>query len=177
MTFQPKHKRLLEIAEIKRWWENNRARSPLSADVLLRNLGLYCEINGTSPEGILKDAESGDLKRQFSDFIRKMEREGKAGSYMVKFKHAIRNWLNFNNITASFNGIYISGEYENPTLKDERVPNKDELSRIIRKATSRGRVAIVIMAYSGLRPESLGNYEGTDGVRLGDISSLVYQRG
>ena len=173
MTFQPKHRKMLENDEIRRWWENNRARSPLSADVLLRNLGLYCEINGTSPDGILKDAESAELKRQFSDFVRKMERDGKAGSYIVKFKHAIRNWLNFNDITASFNGIYISGEYENPTLKEERVPSKDELSRILRKATSRGRVAIAIMAYSGLRPESLGNYEGTDGLRLGDISNLA----
>ena len=88
-----------------------------------------------------------------------MEREGKAGSYIVKFKHAMRNWLNFN-------GIYISGEYENPTLKDERVPSKDELSRIIRKATSRGRVAIAIMAYSGLRPESLGNMRARMGSGL-----------
>jgi hypothetical protein len=177
MTFQPKHRKMLENDEIRRWWENNRARSPLSADVLLRNIGLYCEINSTSPERILKDAESGELKRQFSDFVRKMEREGKAGSYIVKFKHAIRNWLNFNDITASFNGIYISGEYENPTLRDERVPSKDELSRIIRKATSRGRVAIAIMAYSGLRPESLGNYEGTDGLRLGDVSELAISNG
>ncbi|MCL4343016.1 MAG: site-specific integrase [Candidatus Thermoplasmatota archaeon] len=177
MTFQPKHRKMLENDEIRRWWENNRARSPLSADVLLRNIGLYCEINSTSPERILKDAESGELKRQFSDFVRKMETEGKAGSYIVKFKHAIRNWLNFNDITASFNGIYISGEYENPTLRDERVPSKDELSRIIRKATSRGRVAIAIMAYSGLRPESLGNYEGTDGLRLGDVSELAISNG
>ncbi len=121
----------------------------------------------------MNDAESGELKRQFSDFARKMEKDSKADSYIVKFKHALRSWLNFYDITASFNGIYISGEYENPTLKDERVPNKDELSGIIRKATSRGRVAIAIMAYSCLRPESLGNYEGTDGLRLTDISELV----
>ncbi len=139
----------------------------------MRNIGLYCEVSNTSPERILKDAESGELKRQFSDFVRIMEKEGKAGSYIVKFKHTIRNWLNFNDITASFNGIYISGEYESPTLGDERVPSKDELSRILRKATSRGRVAIAVMAYSGLRPESLGNYEGTDGLRLGDIIDLV----
>ena len=173
MTFHPKHRKLLENTEIKRWWENNRARSPLSADVLLRNLGLYCEINATTPDKILNDARGGDLKAQFSDFVRKMEKEVKVGSYIVKFKHAIRNWLNFNDVNASFNGIYISGEYENPTLQNERVPSKDELSRILRKATSRGRVAIAIMAYSGLRPESLSNYEGTDGLRLGDITDLV----
>ena len=141
---------------------------------MFRNIGLNCEINSTSPERILKDAESGELKRQFSDFVRKMERERKARSYIVKFKHAIRNWLNFNDITASFNGIYISGEYENPPLRGERVPSEDELSYIMRKATSRGRVAIAITAYSGLIPESLGNYEGTDGLRLGDVKTLHY---
>jgi hypothetical protein len=172
MTFHPKHKKLLENEEIRRWWENNRARSPLSADVLLRNLGLYCELNETTPALIIKDASSGELKRQFSDFVRKMEKDKKAGSYIVKFKHAIKNWLNFNDVTASFNGINIAGEYENPTLINERVPSKDELSRILRKASSRGRVSISIMAFSGFRPETLGNYEGTDGLRLGDIKEL-----
>jgi hypothetical protein len=28
------------------------------------------------------------------------------------------------------------------------------------------------MAFSGLRPESLGNYDGTDGIRLGDLKEL-----
>ena len=126
---------------------------------------------------ILKNAVSGELKRQFSDFVRKMEKEGKAGSYIVKFKHAIRNWLNFNDLTASFNGIYISGVYENPTLWDERVPSMGELSRIMRKATSQGRVAIEIMAYSCLRPERLGNYEDTDDLRLGGVSELAISNG
>ena len=44
--------------------------------------------------------------------VRKMEKEVKVGSYIVKFKHAIRNWLNFNDVNASFNGIYISGEFD-----------------------------------------------------------------
>ncbi len=42
----------------------------------------------------------------------------------------------------------------------------------MRKATSRARLSISLMAFSGLRPESLGNYEGTDGLRLGDIKEL-----
>lgn len=35
--------------------------------------------------------------------------------------------------------------------------------------TPRARVSIALMAFSGLRPESLGNYEGNDGIRLGDF--------
>ena len=100
----------------------------LSADVLFRKISLYCAISSTSPVKMLKDVESGELKRQFIDIVREMEREGNAGSYIVKFKHALRNWLNFNDITAGFNGIYISGGYENHTLRGERVSGKDELS-------------------------------------------------
>jgi len=33
-------------------------------------------------------------------------------------------------------------------------------------ASLRGRVSIALMASSGLRPESLGNYDGSDGIRL-----------
>jgi len=39
-------------------------------------------------------------------------------------------------------------------------------------ASSRGRVAIALMAFSGLRPESLGNYDGTDGIKLVDLKEL-----
>jgi hypothetical protein len=36
-------------------------------------------------------------------------------------------------------------------------------------ASPRARVAIALMAMSGLRPESIGNFNGTDGIRIGDL--------
>ena len=68
--------------------------------------------------------------------------------------------------------INIAGKNESPTLVNERVPSKDELGKFLRKASPRERVAISTMAFTGLRSESLGNYEGTDGLRLGDIKEL-----
>ncbi|MEM3661505.1 MAG: hypothetical protein QXG73_01615 [Candidatus Micrarchaeaceae archaeon] len=59
-----------------------------------------------------------------------------------------------------------------PTFENERVLTKEGLARILRKETSKGSVAISLMAYSGLRPESLGNYQGTDGLRLRDLEDL-----
>ncbi len=90
---------------------------------------------------------------------------------MLRFKKVILSWLKFNDIRLQLT-VNISGENETPTIANERVPSREELARIMRKATSRGRVAIAIMAFSGLRPESLGDYEGTDGLRLGDIKDL-----
>lgn len=176
MTFKPKHKELLKVDDIKRWHENLRARSPLSADVMLRNLGLYCEICCTDPKNMLEDAKDITLRNQFSDFVRRMEKEGKAGSYISKFKFAIRSWLKFNFIDYDLN-VNIRNSDSNPTVENERVPTKEELTKIIRESKKRGRVSIALMAFSGLRPESLGDYEGKDGLRVGDIPDLKLEGG
>ena len=173
MTMQSKYQELLLDEDVRRWFENLRAKSVLTATVALRNLGHYCELTQTTPEEILAKAGSNekDFRYEFTDFVRKLEKEGKAGSYIARFKKVILSWLKFNDIRLQLT-VNISGENETPTIANERVPSKEELARILRKATSRGRVAIAIMAFSGLRPESLGDYEGTDGLRLGDIKDL-----
>ncbi len=173
MTMQPKYRELLLDDDIRRWFENLKAKSVLTATVALRNLGHYCELTMTTPKEILEKARANekDFRYEFTDFVRKLEKEGKAGSYIARFKKVILSWLKFNDIRLQLT-VNISGENETPTIVNERVPSKEELARILRKATSRGRVAIAIMAFSGLRPESLGDYEGTDGLRLGDLKEL-----
>ena len=173
MTMQPKYQELLLDDDVRRWFENLRAKSVLTATVGLRNLGHYCELTETIPKEILNRARSNekDFRYEFTDFVRKLEKEGKAGSYIARFKKVILSWLKFNDIRLQLT-VNISGENETPTIANERVPSKEELARIMRKATSRGRVAIAIMAFAGLRPESLGDYEGSDGLRLGDFKEL-----
>lgn len=173
MTMQSKYRELLLDEDVRRWFENLRAKSVLTATVALRNLGHYCEINHINPKEILDKARDNEkeFRYEFIDFVRKMEKDGKAGSYIARFKKVILSWLKFNGIRLQLT-VNISGENETPTIVNERVPSKEELARILRKATSRGRVAIAIMAFSGLRPESLGDYEGTDGLRIGDIKDL-----
>ena len=173
MTMQPKYRELLLDEDVRRWFENLNAKSVLTATVALRNLGHYCELTETTPKEILKKARSNekDFRYEFTDFVRRLEKEGKAGSYIARFKKVILSWLKFNDIRLQLT-VNISGENETPTIVNERVPSKEELARILRKATSRGRVAIAIMAFSGLRPESLGDYEGTDGLRLADLKEL-----
>jgi site-specific recombinase XerD len=170
---QPKYQELLRDEDLRRWFENLRAKSVLTATVALRNLGHYCELTETTPKEILRKAKSNEknFRYEFTDFVRKMEKEDKAGSYIARFKKVILSWLKFNDIRLQLT-VNISGENETPTIANERIPSREELARILRKATSRGRVAIAIMAFSGLRPESLGDYEGTDGLRLGDLKDL-----
>jgi site-specific recombinase XerC len=159
---------LLEDEDVKRWYENLAAKSRVTASVYLRTLGLYCELNKTDPNSILKVARRKSFRDSFIDFVRKLEKQGKAGSYIARFKKVLRSWLAYNGLDIKFK-VNIAGEYDTPTIASERVPSKEELEKVIRMATPRGRVSAALMAFSGIRPESLGNYDGTDGLRLGDL--------
>jgi len=171
MTMKPKYLDLLKNEKVRRWYENLNAKSYLTATTLLRTLGLYCKLENTTPDKILIDMNELDFRNKFADFVRRMEGEGKAGSYIVRFKKALKSFGRFNGKNLELN-VNIANERLSPTIENEKVPNKEELGRLLRKASSRGRVSISLMAYAGLRPESLGNYEGTDGLRLKDIEGL-----
>jgi integrase len=172
MTFKTRHDDLRANENVMRWYRNLQQGSPITGDVYLRTLGLYCKINGTTPERILEDAKSGKLRNDFMDFVFKEGKENKAGSYIVRFKKVINSWVAFNGYDAGLQSIKIQGANTSPTLVDERPPSKDEIDAILRNATVRGRAIISLLAFSGLRPESLGNYDGSDAVRLKDIEGL-----
>ena len=141
---QPKYRDLLLDEDVRRWFENLKAKSILTAAVALRNLGHYCELTQTDPKKILKKAseKEKDFRYEFTDFVRKMEKDGKAGSYIARFRKVILSWLKFNGIRLQLT-VNISGESETPTIVNERVPAKEELARILRKATPRGTQRLI----------------------------------
>jgi hypothetical protein len=168
-----KYMRLLEEdQDVRRWYENLEAKSVITAGVYLRTLGLYCNLAKTTPKRILAEANSKKFRDGFTDFIRSMEKEGNAGSYIERFKKVIISWTSYNGLDIKLK-VNIRGTSETPTIANERVPSKDELSRILRMASRRGRVSIAAIAFSGLRPESLGDYVGKDGIRLGDFKEAM----
>ena len=176
MTFKPKYKELLKDKEISRWFENLRAKSYLTATVYLRGLGYYCELTESTPYTILEDANSGKLRNDFMDFVRKMEREGKAGSYIARYKKVLRSWLGFNGTNFKF-AVNIAYEGRAPRVEGERSPEKTELAKILRSGSPRARLAISLLAFSGLRPETLGNAEGTDGLKVSDFPEMRIDSG
>lgn len=163
-----KYGSLLDDKDLRRWHDNLAANSVITAEVYLRTLGLYCDLVKTTPKQVLKEAPAKKFRDDFTDFVREMERKGKAGSYIIRFKKVILSWLTYNNLDVKLK-VNIKGKSETPTIADERVPSKEELGKILRMASRRGRVSVALMALSGLRPESLGNFVGTDGIRLGDF--------
>ena len=171
-----KYLTLLDDDDVRRWYENLAAKSAVTAGVYLRGLGLYCAMNGTTPGRILREAKGKKFRDEFTDFVRRLEKEGRAGSYIGRFKKVLVSWASYNDVELKLK-VNIRGESSAPTLVDERVPTKEELSRILRNATTRGRASVALMAFCGLRPEVLGNYDGSDGLKVGDLPEMKVEGG
>ncbi len=172
MTFKTKHTDLRENEQVMRWYRNLQQGSLITGDVYLRTLGLYCKTNKIKPEQIVKDAQTGKLKNDFTDFVHRQGKEGKSRSYVIRFKKVITSWGMFNGLDTNLKGVKIQGANISPTLVDERPPLKNEIDAVLRRATVRGRSIISLLAFSGLMPETLGNYDGSGALRIKDIEGL-----
>ena len=168
-----RHVKLLENVNVRRWYENNEAKSKITAQTYLRNFGLWLEYLNLKPEGLIDRAKNDfdNLKGEIADQVRRLERKGTHGASISTSLKAVISFLRFFNISVKFN-INIKNENRNLKAEQERIPDKEELAKILRIATVRERVSISLMAFSGLRPEVLGNIDGTDGLVLGDIIDL-----
>ena len=173
-----RHKKLLENKKVERWYSNVRARSQVTSDTYLRNFGLWLEYLNRDPESIIAFARDQfeDFKGSMSDQIRLMESKGTMGSSISTSIKALISYLKFNNVIVRL-GINIKNENRNLKAEKEIIPSKEELSRILRMATLRERVSISLMAFSGLRPEVLGNIDGAEGLTVGDIIDLNIANG
>jgi hypothetical protein len=161
---------LLEDEDVKRWYENTARGSLITADVCLRRLGSFCESHKVTPKqfSALQEKELNDL---ILDYVSFAEKKGYAGNYINSTIKALKSWLAYNSRELKTK-IKIKGIDETPSLKNERVPTLEEERRIFLSGDSKARTASVLIAHSGLRPKTLGNYQGDDGLTVGDFPEL-----
>ncbi|MGB6443356.1 MAG: hypothetical protein WBF81_08690, partial [Thermoplasmata archaeon] len=60
---------------------------------------------------------------------------------------------------------------------EESALSKEQLHQAIQQANIRERVAIALMAFSGVRPGVLGNFDGSDGLCVKDFPDLLIKDG
>jgi len=115
------------------------------------------------------------LENLLMDYVSAKEKQY-AGSYIESTVKAVKSWLAHNGIELK-RKIRIRGANETPSLRDERVPTKDELHHILLSASKQARVASILVAHGGLRLESVGDYRGQDGLTIHDLPELRIGQG
>jgi hypothetical protein len=164
-------------ADVKRWLANLARGSPITAEVAKRRLGKACELLSLTPQGMLEKAAKNlkGLQDSLEDLVARLEGDGKAPSYIIGILKAVRSWLRYNDVTLT-RTIKVRNPSATPTIEDEQVPTKAELTRILRTSSPRIRVAEALMAFADLRPESLGDHTGNDGLMLKDLPEMSVEK-
>ena len=111
------------------------------------------------------------LEDLVQDHVAMMEKNGSSPGYIDGALKAIRSWLNHNEVEVK-RRINIANRDATPTLQNERVPTLEELRTILLHASDRAKVIISAVAMGGLRLETLGNQDTSDGLRVADLPEM-----
>ena len=164
---------LKEDQDFKRWFDNlargSRVTAFENARILYRFLRKYEMMPGELADLAKKDRHK--VEDILMDFVAKLHEEGKAPNYISNYMKAVKSWLNYNEVRL-IRRIKVGNRNATPTIADERVPTRDELRNIMIYAKPRARCSISLMAFSGLRPESIGDMRGTDGLAVKDLPEM-----
>jgi hypothetical protein len=167
------HRPLLRDPTVRKWYEAHALRSSLSAEVDLRKLGLFLYRTRLTPQRLVELARNRpeELRDLLIAYATHLHAQKKLDSYIAKTQKGVRDWLLFNGV--DFRQFpKLRRAYQAESLARERVPTPEQLRLILGALPPRGRVCALLMAHSGLRPGTLGNDRGTDGLTLGDLPEL-----
>jgi hypothetical protein len=162
--------RVLVDPAVTLWHTNLAEGSRLTADIYARRLHRFCEEFNTDPKALaaMNEKEAYALLIQA---VKHYRARGRPGSTIVGYLKPIISWLQFNDVKVT-KKVRVDGANQTPTLQDERAPEPHELASIWRFCDERKAAAISLLAFAGPRPRVLGNYGGTDALRLKDLPEL-----
>jgi integrase len=176
-----KQQRILKDPKVLKWFTTLRLSSPNTAENYLRRLDYLC-YTLIDPKPFHLDKDEQLTPRQI---IRKYRSAKKAKHFLQdlvtelsgkKSRDNINNYVKVLKSWFAENDIEHIGKITLPTKKSHlgrrtvgRAASPEQLGEILARATVRQRVPISLMAFSGFRPEVLGNSEGTDGLKVADF--------
>jgi len=153
--------------EVQDWL---RAANPSTREVRFRRLGLVCTQYKTTPKQ-LKTMTSKQAFRFLLRIKEDMEAQKKAPAYILSMVKIMKSFFIFADIPISKRiSIRTAG-------KKEHVPSNDELKSFLAESRLRGKAAISLLSFSGVRPEVLGDQHGNDGLKISDLPELKISNG
>jgi hypothetical protein len=165
-----------EYPEFNRWYQNLARNSETTAQERARIINRYLDYHNLTPPELVENAKQDQrtVENQLMDYVNHQHSLNRSPGYIANYVKAVKSWLQFNDINL-LRRINVGNTSRTPSIEDERVPVKDELKQILGYAKPRGKASICFMAFSGLRPQVLGDYTGVDGLRISDLPELTIE--
>lgn len=160
----------MAMPDVARWYKFRSSRSRNSADINLRNLLLTLErYDGKKPADLLAldDDALDDYMQDLVDFLlTKVE-----GSTAKKYVEAIKSYLGWHRRKLG-RPLSIPGGSDSPKAEAQTIPDQAKLGKLLAACDQRTSVIAALEAFAGVRPQVIGKYDRSDGLRLGDFPEL-----
>jgi integrase len=156
--------------DLERWERNLANGSETYAAVSGRRLRAFCRTMGVGADA-LAAMDLKPLRELLEDFLARERKLGHSGEYIRSTVKAVRSWREYHD-RESPRGLKIPNLRLRPRIDAEQAPTTDDLRRVLLAATPAERVAIGLVAFSGVRLQVLGNHTGTDGLKVADFPEM-----
>ncbi len=163
-------KRLLNDENLAHWYANLKEGSEITADVYLRRLRRFCREHETTPQALAEMNAKGAYV-MLLDSVIDYRAKGLASSTIKGYLKPVKSWFAYNDIILT-KKVNIKGANATPTLRNEKTPEPHVLHSVWRFCDDRQAAIIALLAFTGVRPHTLGNYRGDDGLRIQDLPEL-----
>ena len=166
-------KTLLEKdANLRRWYNNLKQGSIITAEVGLRRIGRACKLFDTTPQKLAKMSV-----KQATDFlvdlVAELDSQDKQPKYITHFVKVMKSFFSYNGIKVT-EKIKVSEYAKKPSkVAQEQSPSPEQLKRVLNAADQKQKVESSLISFAGSRLESIGDYLGNDGLKLRDLPELV----
>ncbi|WP_202320400.1 tyrosine-type recombinase/integrase [Archaeoglobus neptunius] len=148
--------------DLERWVFSLRSHSLTTAKVYSNALDRFCEFASITPREVVEDVER--TERALVEFVKRHPASSARAVY-----YAVRSWLRFNGVEMK---LKLRFDVESRVAREEAVPKPEDVKKLIDYAPLKTKVVIALMAYAGVRPEVIGNHDGSNGLRVEDLPEL-----
>src|ERR1051326_7479825 len=162
-----------EYPDLKTWYDNQFNSSPAMAEDRLRRIGYVCRVYHTSRAKLAKlSSKAGH--GLIVNIITDLHKQSKSSEYMKGYVKALKSWLLYNQIKIE-QKISIPIGKKTTKVQQEQSPTPDQLSKLLDHAELKAKLECALVAFSGIRIEVMGDFLGTDGLRVKDFPELQVQ--
>ena len=165
--------RYLNDPLVKRWVTRLAKGSDKTATMWSSGLTIFFHLTETTPKRLasMKKQELMDLADRYEAIERA---RGTRSTTIASRLGFVRNFVQFSSDIMLPTGTFkVKGGNDS---KEEAALSREQLHAVLASANLREKVCVALMSQSGLRPGVMGNFDGTDGLRVDDVIDMHVDR-
>lgn len=155
----------------KRWYNNMKHASIVTAEGALRRIGRVCTLFDTTPAKLAR-MSGKDATDFLMDLVTRLDEDELQPTTIKHSVEILKSWFRHNGINITEKVKIPKRAKKASKVANEQSPTPDQVRRVLNAADQKQKVECALVGLAGLRLETVGDYLGKDGLKLKDLPEL-----